>query len=135
MSLFQVLTRIASLSSPPRKRRKRLNSTWSTIIRVHRSIVIIVLLFILILDILHSNYVFILLPVFLSLITVGSRRYDLSLFLTSTPLYLFATLCLAFVYYGFITLFESITHQASTMDHIVLITTTLAWTVLSEPLH
>ncbi len=133
MSTFQIVSRTAPLPTPPKRRSRRLNRGWATAIRVFISINIAALLFVMILSISHSDYTFVLLPTFLSLLTVGSRRYSLSIILDSTPLYLVFTFLLALIYYGFITEGVLLTHFASNTDHIILVAATLAWTIINEP--
>src|SRR5947209_5664272 len=114
MSTFQVVSRTASVSTPPKKRPNQLSHEWSTVIRVVRSMGISALLFVVILEISGSNYTFILLPAFLSLFIAGSWRYNwrnsLNIFINGTPLYLLLTFCFALIYYSVITIFVLLTH-------------------------
>jgi serine phosphatase RsbU (regulator of sigma subunit) len=95
-------------------------------------------LFVVILKITGSDYTFVLLPAFLSLLIAGSWRYNwrnsLNLFINGTPLYLVFTFCFALIYYSFITAGILLTHFAIN-THIILVTTTLAWAIVFEPVH
>lgn len=133
MTTFQVSEKTAQSSTPPQKQRRRLPRKWATAIRVFVSLNVATLLFVFILNISHNDYTFILLPTFLSLFTVGTRRYSLGMILDSTPLYLILTFLLALIYYGFITVGILLTHFATDTAHIILIAAALAWTVLLEP--
>ena len=132
MPAFQVYSQTAPTSAPPRKQPGRLSSEWALFMRILGAISIAVPLFITILSISHNNLAFILLPVLLSLFITSSRRYSFSGLLHGRPAYLLLILALAVVYYGGITAFELLTHPASVP--IVLITTSLTWTVLLDPL-
>jgi len=97
------------------------------------------LLFILILDLSGSNNTFILLPAFLSLFIAGSWRYNwrnsLNILINGTPLYLLLTFCFALIYYSAITALVLLLHYDPNTAHIILVTTTLAWAIILEPLH
>ncbi len=133
MSTFQVVSRTAQASAPPKKRPRRISQEWSAVIRVVRSMGISALLFVALLDITGSNYTFILLPVFLSLFITGSRLYPFNMILNSTPLYLLLTFCLALIYYGVITELVLLTHYNPDTAHIIFVTTALAWAIILEP--
>jgi serine phosphatase RsbU (regulator of sigma subunit) len=137
MATFQVLSRKAQLTVPPKKRPRRLSQEWSAVIRVIRSMIISAFLFVTLLDISGSNYTFILLPVFLSLFITSSRHYarhyTLNMILNSTLLYFMLTVCLALVYYSVITEGILLTHSSPDTAHIILVTTALAWAVILEP--
>jgi serine phosphatase RsbU (regulator of sigma subunit) len=133
MATFQVISRTAPSATPPKRRRRRLPPQWSTVFHVFRSMSISALLFIVVLTLSHSDYTFILLPALLSLFIAGTRGYTLNRILNSTPFYLLLTLCFAVVYYGFITEGVLLTHTASDTQHIILVTTALAWGVILEP--
>ncbi|HAG99689.1 MAG TPA: hypothetical protein DCL75_12760, partial [Ktedonobacter sp.] len=55
-----------------------------------------------------------------------------SLFLNSSPVYLLLTICMALIYYSVITAGVLLIHQ-STGSHIILITTTLTWAIIFDP--
>ena len=139
MPTFQVISRTAPVSAPPKKRPNQISREWSAVIRVVRSMGISAFLFVVILDISRSDYTFILLPAFLSLFIAGSWRYNwrnsLNVFMNGTPLYLLFTFCFALIYYSFITAIILLTHFATNTAHIVLVTTTLAWAIILEPVH
>lgn len=132
MPVFHVSSRTVRAPAPPRKQPRRLSREWAAILRVFISINISALLFVALLTITHSDYTFVLLPVFLSIFIPGLRRYNLNAFLSSTPLYLLLTACLSFVYYGGITVLILLTHYRPDTAHIILVTTTLAWVVILE---
>src|SRR5260370_22562314 len=137
MPTFQVVTRIATASSPPKKRPNQLSHEWSAVIRVVRSMGISAFLFIVILEITGSNYTFVLLPAFLSLFIAGSWRYNwrnrLNILINGTPLYLLLTFCFALIYYSIITTIVLLTHFDQNTAHIILVTTTLACAIILEP--
>lgn len=133
MATFQITSRTVQGSTVSKKRPRRLNPRWALAIRVFISLNITVLLFVALLNILHTNYVFVLLPTLLSMLTIGSKRYSFSVVLNSIPLYTLLSFCLALFYYSVITSFVLLTHLASDTDHIILIAATLAWVVLLDP--
>jgi len=140
MPTFHVVSRTAPVSAPPKKRPNQISRKWSAVIRVVRGMGISALLFVAILDISGgSEYTFVLLPAFLSLFIAGSWRYNwrnsINLFINGTPLYLLFTFCFALIYYSFITAFVLLTHFATNTAHIILVTTTLAWAIILEPVH
>ncbi len=141
MPVYQVITRTEQVAEPPRKRVRRISREWALAFRFWRNIAIAALLFVAILVTSGSDYAFVLLPVFLSLFITGARgynlnrgaqRYGLSILVNSTPLYLFLTFCLSFVFYGFITAFVLITHPPE-LARIIFVTTALGWTVILGP--
>ena len=141
MATFQVISRTAQLAVPPKKRPRRLSQEWASIIRFVIAVSGASGLFVLVTIFKGSNdTVFILLPVFVYLATTQFQRYNLHLpvfvfnmFLNSTPVYLLLTVCLAFVYYGFITAVELLIHQSPGVSHIILITTALTWAIILDP--
>src|SRR6266567_190835 len=139
MPTFQVVSRTAPVPVPPKKGPRRIPQEWSAVIRVVPSIGISALLFILILDLSGSNNTFILLPAFLSLFIAGSWRYNwrnsLNILINGTPLYLLLTFCFALIYYSAITALVLLLHYDPNTAHIILVTTTLAWAIILEPLH
>src|SRR6266480_235418 len=139
MPTFRVVSRTATVSVPPKKRPRRILQEWSAVIRVVRSMGISALLFVTILYISGSNYTFVLLPAFLSLFIAGSWRYNwrnsLNILINGTPLYLLFTFCFALIYYSAITAIILLTHFATNTAHIILVTTTLAWAIILEPVH
>jgi serine phosphatase RsbU (regulator of sigma subunit) len=80
----------------------------------------------------HSDIVFFLIPVLLSLTTAQPQRYNIDKLLNGTPVYLLLTICLTFIYFGVVTGGELLTHQG-VVSHIALVTTALAWAVLWDP--
>lgn len=135
MPFFQVESRIAKTTAPPKKRtRWKLPQPWSDIFRFVNRMGISALLFVIILNLTGSSYAFILLPVFLSLLINGPQYFNVKMILDSTPRYFLLTAAWALVYYGFITAFIVISH-APINDHIIFVTVTLAWTVILGPAH
>jgi serine phosphatase RsbU (regulator of sigma subunit) len=139
MLTFHVVSRTETVSVPPKNKPRPIPQEWSAIIRVVRSMGISALLFVSILYISGSNYTFVLLPAFLSLFIAGSWRYNwrnsLNILINGTPLYLLFTFCFALIYYSAITAFILLTHFATNTAHIILVTTTLAWAIILEPVH
>jgi serine phosphatase RsbU (regulator of sigma subunit) len=133
MPVFHVSSRTTRAPAPPRKRSRRLSRKWAAILPVWISIHISALLFVVLLISTGSDYTFILLPVFLSFFITVFRRYNLNAFLTSTPLYLLLTACLALIYYSAITALILLTHYDPNTAHIILVTTALAWAVIFDP--
>lgn len=133
MATFQITSRTVQGSTVSKKRPRRLDPRWALAIRVFISLNITALLFVALLNILHTNYVFILLPTLLSMLTIGSKRYSFSVILNSIPLYTLLSFCLSLCYYSLITFFVLLTHLASDTDHIILIAATLAWVVILDP--
>ncbi len=133
MATFQVVSRTASSTDPPKPRRRRLPPQWYAVFRIFRGMSLSALLFIVVLTLSHSDYTFILLPALLSLFIAGTHGYTLNRLLNSTPFYLLLTLCFAVIYYAFITEGVLFTHAASDTRHIILVTTALAWGVILEP--
>lgn len=133
MAIFQITSRTTQGSTPPQKRPRRLDPRWALAIRVSISMSFTALLFVAVLEISHNDYVFVLLPTLLSMLTVGSKRYSFAIILGSAPLYTLLSFCLALVYYSFITTFVLLTHFASSTNHIILVAATLAWVVILDP--
>jgi serine phosphatase RsbU (regulator of sigma subunit) len=139
MPTFQVVSRTATVLAPPKKKPRHMSQEWSAVIRVVRSMGISALLFVTVLYISGSNYTFVLLPAFLSLFIAGSWRYNwrnsLNILISGTPLYLLLTFCFALIYYSIITAIILLTHPDPNMARIILVTTTLAWAIILEPVH
>jgi serine phosphatase RsbU (regulator of sigma subunit)/anti-sigma regulatory factor (Ser/Thr protein kinase) len=133
MPVYQVESRIEQSVVPPKKRTRLISPGWLMVIRVFLSMSIAALLFVLILDISHSDDAFILLPVLLSLFINGSRPYRLDIFRKNIPLYFLLTICLSLVYYTVITVFVLLTHPGSSFAPIIYVTTALAWMIILEP--
>lgn len=135
MALFQISSRTEQVSAPPQKRPRRFSHGWMTFFRLQRSVSISALLFVLVLRISGSDYTFLLLPVFLSLFITSSHGYTLNTILNSTWRYLVLTFCLALIYYGLIASLNLLTHLGTDPKTapIILVTTTLAWVIIFEP--
>lgn len=143
MPAFQVISKIASAPPPPNKRPPRLHPGWITAISFISSIGGAGGLFALILIKfnLPDDSAFILLPVLVYFAVTQFRSYTfkvplftLSILTSGTPTYLLLTLCFAFVYYGSIIGLELLTHQDPTAPHIIFVTTTLALSIMFDPL-
>ena len=138
MAIFQVSSRAEQVPAPPKRRPRRFSRAWVTFFRIQRSVSISALLFVLALKISGgSSNTFLLLPVFLSLFITSSRSYTLNTILNSTWRYLVLTLCLALIYYGLIASLNLLIHLYSDPQTvpIILVTTTLAWAIIFEPVH
>ncbi|HEY6407950.1 MAG TPA: GAF domain-containing SpoIIE family protein phosphatase, partial [Ktedonobacteraceae bacterium] len=144
MSVFQMSSRSVKsdeLAAPPKKKPRRLRREWSAFIRFVVAVSAASGLFVMVTVFKGSNdTVFILLPVFVYFAATQFQRYNLklpafalNLLLTATPVYLLLTICLAFIYYGAITEVELLLHPSPTVDHIILITTALTWTIILDP--
>jgi hypothetical protein len=79
------------------------------------------------------NTVFILLPVLVSPTWAQPQRYNISKFLTSTPVYLLLTICLTFIYYSAITVVQLLLYQGPAFPLIIPVTSTLAFAIIFEP--
>src|SRR5256886_10142656 len=141
MPVFQVSSRSVQLAAPPKKKPRRLRPEWSAVIRFIIAVGSAGGLFTLLTSFRGSNdTVFILLPVFLYLAITQFPRYNLKLpsfvlniFLKSTPVYLLLTFSLALIYYSAITGVVLLIHQSPTISRIILVTTTLAWAIILDP--
>lgn len=138
MPVFQVSTRSVQLVAPPKKKPRRLRPEWSATIGFVVAVSAAGGSFALLTIFKGSNdTVFILLPVLVYLAAVQFQHYNFklpvfSLFLNSSPVYLLLTICMALIYYGVITAGVLFIHQ-STGPHIILITTTLTWAIIFDP--
>ncbi len=140
MPVFQVLSRSVQVAAPPKKKPRRLRQEWSAVIRFVLAVSSAGGLFALLAIFIHSDIKFILLPVFVYLAVTQFQRYNLKLpvfmlnmLLNATPVYLLLTICLAFIYYGAITGVVLFIHQSPTVSRIILVTTTLAWAIILDP--
>ena len=77
---------------------------------------------------------------FVYLAATQFQRYNLKLpsfvlniFLKSTPVYLLLTFSLALIYYSVITGVVLFIHQSPTISRIIIVTTTLAWAIILDP--
>ena len=132
MLVFQVSSRSVQFPGPPRKRTRHFPSQWYVVARVVGSGFIGGALFTLLVQFGYST-VFILLPVMVSLTWAQAQRYDISKLLHSTPLYLLLTICLTFIYYGALTASQLLIYQSSSIPHIIIVTSTLSWAIIFDP--
>jgi len=130
MPVFQVLSRTVPLSAPPKKRTRRFPSQWYVVARALVSGLVGGAIFTLLAR--FGPTVFFLLPVLVSLSWGQPQRYDIIKLLHSTPVYLLLTICLTLIYFSVVTVVNLLIHQ-STVSHIILITTALAWAIILEP--
>ena len=140
MPVFQVSSRSVQQAAPPKKKPRRLRPEWSAIIRFILAVSAAGGLFTLLAIFIQSEIKFILLPVFVYLAATQFQRHNLKLpvfvlnmLLNNTPVYLLLTICLAFIYYGAITGVELLIHPEPTISRIILVTTTLAWAIILDP--
>ncbi|TMD69366.1 MAG: GAF domain-containing protein, partial [Chloroflexi bacterium] len=140
MPVFQVSSRSVQLAVPPKKKPRRLRPEWSAVIRFVLAVSAAGGLFALLAIFIHTDIKFILLPVFVYLAVTQFQRYNLkfpsfvlNMILNATPVYLLLTICLAFIYYGAITEVELLIHPGPAVSSIILITTTLAWAIILDP--
>jgi len=132
MIVFRVSSRSVQLTTPPKKRTRFLPYQRYIIARVLGALLFASLIFGLFAIPGHSDIVFFLIPVLLSLTTAQPQRYNIDKLLNGTPVYLLLTICLTFIYFGVVTGGELLTHQG-VVSHIALVTTALAWAVLWDP--
>ncbi|MGZ3599683.1 MAG: SpoIIE family protein phosphatase [Ktedonobacterales bacterium] len=128
MSTFLVSSRSEHLPGPPKKRHTRAQRRWYATLRYINGIFVLGGIFALTFSLVHTQLLFILLPVGVSLI-VG-------LFASRSQLHnrytLLLTLGVALIYYSVITGWELLTHGPTTSE-IIVVTTTLATAALFEP--
>jgi serine phosphatase RsbU (regulator of sigma subunit) len=133
MAVFQVSSKNVQLAAPPKKRTRFLPYQRYIIARVVGALLFATLILALFGIPGHSDLVFFLIPVLLSLTTAQPQRYNIDKLLNGAPVYLFLTICLTFIYFGVVTGGELLTHQSPTYSHLVLVTTALAWAILLDP--
>jgi serine phosphatase RsbU (regulator of sigma subunit) len=125
MTEFRVTTRIAQPGGPKQRRRaSRARLAFYDVLRYVNNITIVGGLFGLSLILFHTQWLFILLPVGLSLVISPTLFRNRKLLLVTAGV--------AVVYYTVITLWELWTHNPS-LTEIIIITTTLATALLLEP--
>ncbi len=130
---FEITGRTAQAPAPPKKKQGRLDPRWAMSVRVFTSMSLTALLFVTLLNILHTDYAFVLLPTLLSMLTLGNRRYSFALILNSTLLYVLLSFCLSLAYYAFLSAFVLLTHFQADTDHIILVAATFACSIICEP--
>ncbi|HEX7733697.1 MAG TPA: PP2C family protein-serine/threonine phosphatase [Ktedonobacteraceae bacterium] len=137
MATFQITARVAQGPAPQRRKGRRLDPRWALAIRVFISLDLIAGIFVLLHIFVNTNYLFILLPVLLSMVTLGPRRYSLTLLFDSAPLYTLLSFLLSLFFYVFIVVADNFIHRLfspSGIDPLILMATVLAWAVLLNPL-
>jgi len=140
MPVFQVSSRSVQQAAPLKKKPRRLRQEWSAVIRFVLAVSAAGGLFALLEIFIQSEIKFVLLPVFVYLAATQFQRYNLKLpsfvlniFLKSTPVYLLLTFSLALIYYSVITGVVLFIHQSPTISRIIIVTTTLAWAIILDP--
>jgi serine phosphatase RsbU (regulator of sigma subunit) len=146
MPVFEISSRIAQATAPPKKPRVRLPYQWSFVIRllVGLNIAGFTFGFIVVryggaLTIFGiSSIVFLLLPVLVSFASAQFQGYDLSIFFKGTPLYFLLIFCLIFIYYSIIAIvnfliYHSTMQQVHNFSLLIPITSTLAWAIMFDP--
>src|SRR6266567_1698578 len=140
MPVFQVSSRSVQQAAPLKKKPRRLRQEWSAVIRFVLAVSAAGGLFALLEIFIQSEIKFVLLPVFVYLAATQFQRYNLKLpsfvlniFLKSTPVYLLLTFSLALIYHSVITGVVLFIHQSPTISRIIIVTTTLAWAIILDP--
>lgn len=142
MAVFQVLSRTVPLAVPPKKQPRRSHQEWFTVLRFIFAVSSAGGFFTLLAFFRGSNdTVFILLPVLVYLATTQVQRFNFKIpsftfnvLLNNTPIYLLLTFCLTLIYYSSITGIVLVIHQSPMVSRIILITTTLTWVIILDPL-
>ena len=134
MPVFQVTSIQPQSANPPKKRARRLPYEWYIGARAFIAGAIGGLLFTLLLTIFgHSPAFFIFLPIFVSLAWAQPLRYNIGKFLSSTPLYLFLTICWTSIYYSAITVSQLLLYGNFNFPLIIPVTSALAWAIMLDP--
>lgn len=129
MPVFHVTMRAVQPPGPPRKRPSRARQRLFAVLRYFQGMSVVGGLFALTIVLLHSQVLFILLPVGLSVVlTAVTQRTELR-----NVRALILKTFVALVYFGAITGWELLTHGPGTPE-IVVVTTTLAIAVILVPL-
>lgn len=135
MPVFQVISRGVQPSGPPKKRTSRVPQGWFTAARVFGGMLFVGGLLGLTLKLGVPRFIFILLPVAISIVmSLVIRRSQFPNPFHGSMAYGLLTICLSIVYFGSVTGFELITHPAGT-EAIILVTTALTWAILMYPLY
>lgn len=137
MATFQMTVRTAQVPAPQRHKGRRLDPRLALAMRASISLGLVVIIFVVAHSFINNDILFILLPTLLSMLTIGSRRYSLTLLLDSTPLYTLLSFFLALLYYGLIVITDYALHKhfsPSGTDGLILMATVLAWAVLLNPI-
>ncbi len=132
--LFQVSARTMQPPGSARKRRTGFHRRWNGALQLTGGALVIAVFMVVTGGLPYFRFIF--LPVCLSVtrsIIRTRSRYHLNVFLNGAVVYGLLTVLLALVYYSTIAVFELITHPPD-IDRVIIVCTTLAWTVLLEPL-
>ena len=124
MPAFQITSRRVQMQGSIRKRPTRMQRQWNAVLRVVIAVVILGLLTLLFKNIGLSLWIFVLLPVSVSIIVARSQLYNRKTLLLAT--------ILALIYFAGITALQLLIHSPSTPE-IIVVTTTLVMAVLFEP--
>lgn len=134
MATYQVRACQEQGAAPLKKKHRHISQEWLTVLRVIVALNLAGGLFGLIVTFAHfTDAIFLLLPVFVSFALALARSYNRQTFLNTSPRYLFFTIGLTFAYCGVVAGFELLTHLDASLSHTVLVTTTLAWAIILEP--
>jgi serine phosphatase RsbU (regulator of sigma subunit) len=129
MPVYEVTSRVLAPAAPPRKRPSPARQRWYDILRYVNGISIVGGLFGLTIALVHTQLLFILLPVGVSVVLTAimarAHPYNLRALLLVTGVSL--------AYFGGITAWELFTHAPTTAE-IIVVTTTLTVVVILEPL-
>jgi serine phosphatase RsbU (regulator of sigma subunit) len=133
MATFQVLTKNVPSTTPPKKHIQRFLYQKEIITRLIVGGLIGGTLITFLVN--HGIIMFIFLPMIVSLTWAQAQHYNIRKLLNSTPAYLLLTICLTVVYYGAITIGLLLIHpNSSYAPSIIIITTSLAWAIMFEPI-
>ena len=124
MTVFQVTTRTIQPGGPRRRRVSWVRQRTFDVLRYVNSFTIVGGLFALTIVLFHTQWLFILLPVGLSLVIAPSLFRNLKLLLVTAGV--------AVIFYTVVTLWELLTHPHG-LGEIIIITTTLAAAIILEP--
>jgi serine phosphatase RsbU (regulator of sigma subunit) len=128
MPLFEVTSRVLAPLAPPRKRPSPARQRWYDILRYLNGVSVVGALFGLTIAVFHSQVLFVLLPVGVSVVITAvlarAHPYNLRALLLVTGVSL--------VYFGGITVWELFSHPPTTAE-IIVVTTTLTVAVIFEP--
>jgi len=135
MPIFQVSSRGIPRTGPLKKRPSHLPQEWFTVAQVIGGMLFVGGLLGIILKLGVPRFVFILLPVGMSIvISLVIRRSQFPNPFKGTVVYGLLTICLLIIYFGSVTGFELLTHPSGT-EAITLVTTGLTGAILLYPVY